>query len=101
MDIIFVGDREIKKLNQRWFGEKCSTDVITFGSMDDPFAEIYISVDAARRQAACRGVPVWQELLRLCLHGFAHLEGFGDETPADFCAMREREWALIARAVGN
>jgi len=99
MEIILVSDGEIKLLNKQWFRRDCSTDVITFGDKKDEFAEIYISVDAARRQAFDRDVSMWQELLRLCIHGIAHLGGYDDGSLDDFCAMREKEWGMILRAL--
>jgi len=101
MVIIFVSDDEIKKLNKRWFGKNGPTDVITFGEKWDEFAEIYISVDTAKRQARERGIKVWQELLRLAVHGLVHVEGYDDTDLDSFCRMREREWGMLIKCAGN
>jgi len=90
MDIILITDKEIKKLNRKWFGKKRATDVIAFDH-----GEIYISLNTARRQARERGVALEKELLRLAIHGTAHIEGFNDTNLKDFCAMREREWEML------
>ncbi|PIR16735.1 MAG: rRNA maturation RNase YbeY [Deltaproteobacteria bacterium CG11_big_fil_rev_8_21_14_0_20_49_13] len=90
IDIILVTDKEIKRLNREWFGEKRATDVIAFDH-----GEIYISIDTAGRQAKERGVNFTQEVLRLAVHGTVHIAGFNDTNLKDFCRMREREWKLL------
>lgn len=101
IDIIFVTDPEIKRLNREWFGRSCSTDVIAFdyGAKAMPRGEVYISVDTAKRQASARGVGLSEELIRLCVHGTAHVEGYDDLRLKDFCRMREREWELLLGAL--
>lgn len=99
MDIILIRDSEMKKLNKRWFGTCRSTDVITFGGNKDRFSEIYISLDAARRQAKERGISINEELKRLVIHGIVHAEGHDDTELSSFCRMREREWELLVKAV--
>lgn len=94
MDIILVTDREIKKLNKRWFGKRSSTDVIAFD-----YGEVYISVDTAKRQAHERNVSLQEELLRLAVHGTAHIEGYDDLSLKDFAKMREREWEMLLKCI--
>ena len=97
IDIILVTDPEIKRMNRRWFGKGSATDVIAFdlGQDSTPTGEVYISVDTAKRQAKERKVGWQDELLRLAVHGTAHVEGYDDLNLADFCKMREREWELL------
>ena len=107
IDIILITDREIRRLNKKWFGNDRPTDVIAFGGRSLPFVrgglgwgshEIYISLDTARRQARERKITLKQELLRLSVHGLAHICGYNDLTLKDFCKMREVEWKLLVRS---
>ena len=99
MNINLVTDRDIRALKKKWFGVDRATDVISFGDIHDPFAEIYVSVDTAKRQAVSRGVSIEDEVLRLIIHGIAHLEGHNDTDIKAFAKMREREWQLLLKAI--
>lgn len=96
VSIVLVDDREIIKLNRRWFKKRRPTDVITFPF---PVGEVYISIDTARRQARERGITLWHELLRLAVHGMLHVAGYDDTNLKDFCRMREKEWEMLVRTV--
>lgn len=77
VSIAFVGDDEISRLDEEWLGRGGPTDVISFGLGETPLvADIYISVDTARRNAAHFGVEPREELLRLVVHGVLHAAGY-------------------------
>lgn len=77
VSIAFVGDDEIGRLNEEWLGRDGPTDVLSFGLGEAPLvADIYISVDTARRNAARFGVELREELLRLVVHGVLHAAGY-------------------------
>ena len=62
-----------------------------------PFGDIYVSIDAARRQAKRGGYPLVRELALLLLHGLLHLTGFDDRTPS----QRKRMFLEQARLFGK
>ena len=77
VSIAFVGDPEIARLNDDWLGRDGPTDVLSFGLGEMPLvADIYISVDTARRNADRFGVSPREELLRLVVHGVLHAVGY-------------------------
>lgn len=82
VNIVFVGDRQIRSLNRRFLGRDRPTDVISFNSADlrlsgEPrlLGEVYVSRDRARVQAKEYDVAYPSELRRLVLHGLLHLLG--------------------------
>jgi probable rRNA maturation factor len=84
LSVTFITDGEISRLNREWLDRDGPTDVIAFGLGTAPLVgDIYISLDAARRQAGERGLRVDEELLRLTVHGVLHVAGYdhpeGDE----------------------
>ena len=92
VDVVLVDDKEMKKLNSRFLKHNSTTDVITFPLEKDPlYGEIYISLEAARRQATEYGVGVINELSRLAVHGTLHLVGHDDSTEAQAQAMHRLE----------
>ncbi len=93
IDIVLVDDQRIKKLHKEWFNDGTTTDVITFPLTDEPpiEAEIYISVDTARKNAERFGVTLTNELCRLAVHGALHIAGYDDATDAQRQRMHELE----------
>ena len=92
VDVVLVDDKEMQKLNQRFLKHNRTTDVITFPLENNPlYGEIYISLEAARRQATEYGVGVINELSRLAVHGTLHLVGYDDSTEEGARAMHRLE----------
>ncbi|MDP6538507.1 MAG: rRNA maturation RNase YbeY [Planctomycetota bacterium] len=98
VDVVFVDDRTIGELHGRFLGDPSPTDVIAFDLGDDGGveAEIYVSVECARRVAAERGLPVARELALYAVHGALHLCGFDDVDDVQRAAMRAAEASVLA-----
>ncbi len=85
IEIVFVGDQEIKRLNKQYRSNDSVTDVLSFetgkqSSLNDDstnlFGSIVVSVDTAGRQAKEAGIELMSELKTLTGHGLLHLFGF-------------------------
>lgn len=103
ISVAFLTDEALAALHSEFLDDPAPTDVITFSfprpSALEPAGEICISADAALRQAAGRpgGTRAFSAELALYLvHGWLHLAGHDDRTPAARKAMRRAE----ARALG-
>ncbi len=101
---MLVGDAEIAELNAQHMRHDGPTDVLTFPMGEPDFerkayflGEIVASHETAAREAAARGLDPREELARYCVHGFLHLLGYADGTPARRQAMEAvQERALCA-----
>ena len=103
VNVCFVDDSEIRKLNRDYLGHDYATDVVTFPMRsvgeaaegdpleDDLFGEVVVSVDTARRYAESRGVDLPRELALYAIHGVLHLLGYDDGEPAGRRKMRRAE----------
>ncbi len=96
INLVFTGDRQIRKLNREHRKKDKATDVLSFtvdspGSSDAVFGEIYIACATARRQAEAYGGSHVDEYLRLFCHGLLHLFGYDHIRRADAEIMRARE----------
>ena len=78
------------ELHERYAGVPGPTDVLAFPLADDPvlLGEVLVSAETARREAAARGHPAYDELLLYAVHGVLHLVGHDDHEPADRRRMR-------------
>ena len=103
VNVCFVDDAEIRKLNRDYLGHDYATDVVTFPMrragesaegdplVDDLLGEGVVSVDTARRYAESRGVDLPRELALYAIHGVLHLLGYDDGEPAARRKMRRAE----------
>lgn len=101
--IHLVNADEMTSVNETYLQHEGSTDVITFNhsEIDDPtnlHGELYVCVDEAMLFAA-RFRTNWQdEVVRYCVHGCLHLQGYDDLEPSWRRKMKLRE-NQIMRAV--
>lgn len=104
ISLTFVGDAAIAKLNRRWLGRSGPTDVISFGLGERPLvADVYVSVETARRNAGRYGVAHEEELLRLVVHGVLHAAGYdhpeGEQRASSEMFTLQEE--VLARLLGG
>ncbi len=96
IELIFVSDEEISKINLDFRGKNKPTDVLSFPLLDmphSPLGSIVISADTAKRVSEELGHSFEDEVILLFIHGFLHISGFDHEV--DNGEMREREKELI------
>lgn len=101
--IVFVSDRAMRALNERFRGQRKTTDVLSFPSeslsfeieLMDELGEVVISVERAARQATQHELAFDEEIAQLILHGLLHLCGYDHET--DHGEMNRLELKLRRR----
>ena len=97
LDVIFCSDEYLLKINKKFLKHDYYTDIITFDLSEDMEAvtgEIYISVETAKSNAVLFNVLVFNELLRLIIHGSLHLCGYEDNTTErkSIISLKENEY---------
>lgn len=99
LDCIFCSDEYLLNVNRTFLQHDYYTDIITF-PLDETdkktVAEIYISIDRVKENAASENVTFENELQRVIFHGVLHLCGFKDKTKAQSQLMREMENQWLA-----
>jgi rRNA maturation RNase YbeY len=86
-NIILIDDAEIRKLNRKYLGKDRATDVMSF-KYSPGNADIFISVETAKKNAATYSEEFFTELLRLCVHGILHALDYTDYVEQE----RNRLW---------
>ena len=100
INYIFCSDKYLLSINQQFLNHDYFTDIITFGLHDKGtpvVAEVYISTDRVKENAATHGVSYSNEMLRVLFHGALHLCGYKDKSKADILTMRAKEDAYLKR----
>jgi len=78
VEVRFVDDGEIARLNGEFLGLPGPTNVLSFpGDAPGYLGEMVVSADAAAREAALYGQEPTAHLARLLAHGLLHLAGHG------------------------
>ncbi|HMK06932.1 MAG TPA: rRNA maturation RNase YbeY, partial [Flavobacterium sp.] len=93
LDIIFCADEYLLDMNQKYLSHDYYTDIITFdlGDGDSVAGEIYISAETAKSNSQFYNVLLFNELVRLIIHGSLHLVGYGDKNKKDKVIMSAKE----------
>ena len=96
---------EMARINETFLQHKGSTDVITFDYSENKsviesadsslHGEIFICIDDTLSQARQFRASWQSELARYVIHGFLHLRGFDDTTPAARRKMKLEENRLL------
>ncbi|MEW6107641.1 MAG: rRNA maturation RNase YbeY [Nitrospirota bacterium] len=102
VSVLFINSRRMKLLNAQYRGINKATDVLSFpqetaeffkgkepktvpelpgirNSQEIPLGDIVICIPRALNQAKDYGIPFYEELLRLLIHGLLHLLGYDHE----------------------
>lgn len=96
--IRFVATREGARLNARFRGKDCATNVLTF--VYDDLAplngDLVLCAPVLRREARAQGKTLADHCAHLVVHGMLHLQGQDHQTDRTARAMEACETALLA-----
>lgn len=90
--VIFVKDKRIQEINRDYRNIDRPTDVISFALRDNEdegdyieseLGDIFINIDAAKRQAVEYEHSLKREICFLFTHGLLHLNGFDHQNSED------------------
>ena len=96
VELVFVNDDEMRKINREHRGIDKATDVLSFPYEQIPgglMGSVVISTDTANRVASELGHSIECEIALLFLHGVLHILGYDHEI--DNGQMREKEKEVI------
>jgi probable rRNA maturation factor len=99
VDVIFVDDNLMSRLNREFTKRGGTTDVLSFGMGEGKsgpveypsLGDVYVSLDQAERQVKERQVDLEQEVALLVTHGVLHLLGYDHQERSQKAVMRKKE----------
>jgi probable rRNA maturation factor len=96
LNFIFTTDEVLLGINKEFLKHNYLTDVITFDYSKKEWlnGEVYISIDALRRNARLFNVRLNDELVRVMIHGTLHLCGYLDDSEEHRDKMFRRQEQL-------
>ena len=106
VNVIFVDEKEILRVNKTFLNHHYVTDVISFNHARPPvlppgepwaFGDIFVCYPVARKNAKRFNHTILQEMMMYVTHGALHLSGMDDHTPQDRAEMDRQAETIIAR----
>lgn len=107
VNVIFVDNRYIRKLNKQYLKKDSSTDVISFCMHEEVLlskdqtpvvllGDIFISAQKAKQQASEYAHTIQKELTILTIHGVLHLLGYDHIKKTDARVMKPLEEDILS-----
>ena len=99
INVIFVDDEEILRVNREFVHHDYYTDHIGFDySVGDTLSgDVFVGVETVADNARLLGVEYMQELHRVMIHGVLHLCGMEDADPCQRARMQDAEDKALQR----
>lgn len=96
IEIVFVDEEEIIRINQQHLGRDYITDIITFRYDESDSNEaiegtLFCCAPRISEQARELDEPQEREFLRIVIHGLLHLAGYEDQSETQKQQMTSRE----------
>ena len=107
VNVIFVDEKEILRVNKSFLNHHYVTDVISFNhekppfETDEPwaFGDIFVCYQVARKNAKAFGHTYLQEMMMYVTHGALHLSGMDDHDPQDRAEMDRQAEKIISQVL--
>lgn len=106
LSILFTDNEEIRKINRTYFNKDRPTNVISFSYADgfpcEVVGDLVISLERAREESETSGVPFYERVFSLIIHGLLHVQGFDHEKgEREARRMRYREKKLLGHVLSH
>lgn len=98
LSLAFVSHQRLAQMHADFCGDPTPTDIITFPVVDGSFGELCISPQAAREYINTHGGTFNAEMKRYVIHGYLHLIGYDDITPAKRTRMKKEEARMLRKS---
>ena len=108
VNVIFVDEKEILRVNKEFLGHNYVTDVISFNNERPPilppgepwaFGDIFVCYQVARKNAPQFNHTILQEMMMYVTHGALHLSGMDDHDPKDRAEMDKQAEKIIKQVL--
>lgn len=104
VNVIFVDEKEILRVNKEFLDHHYITDVISFNNERPPFdtgepwefGDIFVCYQVAQQNAKTFGHTALQEMMMYVTHGALHLSGMDDHDPEDRAEMDRQAEKIIS-----
>ena len=93
ISIIFTSDEYLLDINKKYLNHDYYTDIITFNYNEENVVsgDLFISLDRIKENSILQNQAFDEEVIRIIIHGFLHLNGINDKSVIEKTEMTKFE----------
>ena len=91
LNLVFVDDKNIKKINKEYRKKNKTTDVLTFvnsiknnKNINETYCDIFFSAETIKKDAKKNIINFYDHITHLMIHCFLHVNGYDHKKEIDF-----------------
>ena len=102
LNLIFVDDKNIKKINKEYRKKNITTDVLTFvnsiknnKNIEETYCDIFFSAETIKKDAKKNIIDFYDHITHLIIHCFLHVNGYDHKKKSEFMEMKKLEEKIL------
>ena len=104
LNLVFVDDNNIKKINKEYRKKNKTTDVLTFvnsirtnKNINETYCDIFFSAETIKKDAKKNIINFYDHITHLMIHCFLHVNGYDHKKETDFIKMKNLEERILMK----
>jgi len=104
LNLVFVDDKKIKKINKKYRKKDKTTDVLTFvnsvkinKNVNETYCDIFFSAEVIKKDAKKNLINFYDHITHLMIHCFLHVNGHDHKKENDFIKMKNLEEKILIK----
>ena len=104
LNLVFVNDKNIKKINKEYRKKNKTTDVLTFvnsiknnNNVNETYCDIFFSAQTIKKDAKKNIINFYDHITHLMIHCFLHVNGYDHKKETDFIKMKNLEEKILMK----
>jgi len=104
LNLVFVDDKIIKKINKKFRKQNKTTDVLTFvnsiknnKNVKETYCDIFFSAETIKKDAKKNIINFYDHITHLMIHCFLHVNGYDHKKENDFIKMKNLEEKILMK----
>lgn len=104
LNLVFVDNKNIKKINKEYRKKNKTTDVLTFvnsiknnENINETYCDIFFSAETIKKDAKKNIINFYDHITHLMIHCFLHVNGYDHKKETDFIKMKNLEEKILIK----
>ncbi len=104
LNLVFVDDKNIIKVNKEYRKKNKTTDVLTFvnpiknnKNINETYCDIFFSAETIKKDAKKNILNFYDHITHLMIHCFLHVNGYDHKKETDFIKMKNLEEKILMK----
>ena len=102
LNLVFINDKNIKKINKEYRKKNKTTDVLTFvnsiknyKNVNEIYCDIFFSAETIKKDAKKNFINFYDHITHLMIHCFLPVNGYDHKKEIDFIKMKNLEEKIL------